>query len=176
MDVSNIANTANLNGVQGRTQSNQSLSMMVSKMEIRFSDAREAGQLSGDQTSQIKEILDKIAELLKTDQTGTGNQLSSDDRGQIRNGIHDIAEMLFAALKAQDGSDSNTDKVDRLSNQMNSNGNGSVGSNQPASYWNSAEAGNTNAGNPGYAPAAYTQQGSYSMSMTMVQSTFSISA
>jgi Ca2+-binding EF-hand superfamily protein len=186
MDISQLTSTtASSSGVQGmggHHHHHKSISDQISDMESAINGAVQAGKLTSDQASTITKELDDIKQMLSqastsstTSTTSTATQLSSDDRQKIREELRDIGKQLFSALNPQQAnSSSSTSPLDAIFKAMDTNGDGSISKDELTSFFSNLAAngaGASSANNLGL-----TYGGQATISMTEMQSTFSVTA
>lgn len=154
MDVSQLTASSSLSSaVQGMTGSghhhhhHKSISDQVNQMGSVIDNAVQAGTMTSDQATSLKNELADITKILSqttqtssngtstaaTGQTGQSNplsQLSDADRKKVFSELHDVREQLRAAnpqaSNAASGSSSSSDAVTKLFSQIDTNSNGSI--------------------------------------------------
>ena len=189
MDISQLTSTtASSSGVQGmggHHHHHKSISDQISDMESAINGAVQAGKLTSDQASTITKELDDIKQMLSqagtsstTSATSTATQLSSDDRQKIREELRDIGKQLFSALNPQQtGSSSSTQgtsQLDAIFKAMDTNGDGSISKDELTSFFSNLAASGTGASSANNLGLTYGGQAT--ISMTEMQSTFSVTA
>ncbi|MDD5675602.1 MAG: EF-hand domain-containing protein [Chitinivibrionales bacterium] len=205
MDISSLLSTMNTQSaqgsgaVQGHHHHHKSPADMVSQLDSAIDDAVKAGKLTSDQASQMKTALSSISDLLKNSQAGSTGatsatdptsssgslaNLSADDRQKIRSVLKDVSKQLFAALNPQGttaagstGSSAATaaqSPADALFAAMDTNGDGKIDKSELTSFVNNLSS--ASGASAPWSGQTYGQQGSFSLSMSMSQSTFEVSA
>jgi polyhydroxyalkanoate synthesis regulator phasin len=151
MDFSQLAAGSSLSSaVQGASSGghhhhhHKSVSDQVNQMGTAIDDAVKAGSMTSDQATSLKSELADITKILQSSSTSAAtstsgqasqsnplSQLSDADRKKVFSELHDVRKQLYAASESQasnasSGTSSNSDAVNQLFSQIDTNGNGSI--------------------------------------------------
>jgi Ca2+-binding EF-hand superfamily protein len=181
MDISNVGSAASqgVQQLQGHHHHRMGMSQRLDKMESAIDQAVTNGNLTDDQATQMKKMLEDIKKTLADAKT-SGTPLTSDQLKEIRKELQDIGKQLFSAIKSTQGSTTAApDPVAELFKKIDADSNGSIDKNELTDFVNQLKnhGANPTAANETATPATYNQKGSFSFSMSMsYQSTISYSA
>jgi Ca2+-binding EF-hand superfamily protein len=167
MDVTSVSN-ANTNH-----KHRLSLAEMLSQTQSTINDDLKAGKLTADQATALKKELDAIAKSLQDARTN-GTQISADDRRKMRDELKKVGEDLENAVTAEGKKDvAMNPGLDDLFKKIDTNGDGKIDNSELNNYLSQTAADSPS--DPLNA-STYNQEGTLSISMTVMESKLSIIA